>query len=60
MNNCPHCGMIHQTTCPRIKEIEFYPDGIVVKRIEFHPSQPVVSTNPLRDFVVGPFAGTSQ
>jgi len=39
---CPHCGFIHQTTCPRIKSMEYYPDGIVVKRIEFHEPKPVV------------------
>jgi protein-disulfide isomerase len=34
--NCPHCGMIHQTTCPRIKAIEYGANGVVT-RIEFHP-----------------------
>ena len=32
---CPHCGMMHETTCPRIKAIEYNADGSV-KRIEFH------------------------
>lgn len=52
-NTCPHCGMIHQTTCPRIKAIEYQQDGITVKRIEFHGPQPMVSANPLNHFVVG-------
>lgn len=33
---CPHCGMQHTTTCPRIKAIEYHTDGVTVKRIEFH------------------------
>jgi hypothetical protein len=41
MSNCPHCGMIHQTTCPRVKAIEYNPDG-TVRRIEFHtPTAPI-------------------
>lgn len=43
MNSCPHCGMIHQTTCPRIKAIEYNQDGITVKRIEFHAPVPLVA-----------------
>jgi hypothetical protein len=43
MNNCPHCGMIHQTTCPRIKSIEYHENGVTVKRIEFHAPEPVVA-----------------
>lgn len=39
---CDHCGGFHSTTCPRIKAIE-YGDNGVVKRIEFHPPQPVVT-----------------
>jgi hypothetical protein len=27
--------MIHQTTCPRVKAIEYHPDGSV-RRLEFH------------------------
>ena len=34
--NCPHCGLVHLTTCPRIKVIECYADG-TIKRVEFHP-----------------------
>jgi hypothetical protein len=31
---CGWCGMIHGPTCPRIKAIEYYPNG-TVKRVEF-------------------------
>jgi hypothetical protein len=34
---CEHCGFGHLGTCPRIKAIEYHPDG-TVKRIEFHPA----------------------
>ncbi len=37
--NCPHCGMGHSGTCPRIRAIEYHPNG-TVKRIEFHSPQP--------------------
>jgi len=40
---CPHCGLIHDTTCPRIKSIDYYKDGSV-KRIEFHLPTPISST----------------
>jgi len=39
--NCPHCGMIHQTTCARIKAIEYYQDG-TTKRVELHAPLPMV------------------
>lgn len=45
MNNCPHCGMIHQSTCPRIKAIEYHPDGITVKRVEFHEPKPLATSS---------------
>jgi hypothetical protein len=31
---CQHCGLHHQGVCPRVKAIEYYPDG-TVKRVEF-------------------------
>ncbi len=31
---CDHCGLIHETTCPRIKAIEYNPDG-TIRRLEF-------------------------
>ncbi len=36
---CPYCGLIHTGTCPRIKSIEYYPNGIV-KRVELHSMGP--------------------
>ena len=46
---CGHCGMIHQGQCPRIKAIEYYPDGISIKRVEYHESKPIVGIdlNPM-------------
>ena len=32
--NCPYCGMIHTSICPRVKSYEYYSDG-TVKRVEF-------------------------
>jgi hypothetical protein len=40
---CPHCGLVHNVTCPRIKAIDYYPDGIV-KRIELNPLESIIST----------------
>jgi len=39
---CPHCGLIHATTCSRIKAIEYRENG-TVKRVEFHGPQPLVA-----------------
>jgi hypothetical protein len=39
MSSCPYCGLIHNTTCPKIKAIEYYPDGST-KRVEFHSPVP--------------------
>jgi hypothetical protein len=36
--SCFHCGGIHLGMCPRIKCIEYYPDG-VIKRVEYHNGQ---------------------
>jgi hypothetical protein len=34
---CRYCGTIHLVgMCPRIKIIEYYNDGITIKKIEFH------------------------
>ena len=35
-SSCPHCGpgIIHSGVCPKVKEIEYFPDGRV-KRIVF-------------------------
>lgn len=47
LQQCGHCGAIHSGVCPRIKSIEYHPDG-TMKRVEYHnpnppapPSQPV-------------------
>jgi hypothetical protein len=39
--SCPYCGFVHKTTCPRIKSLEYHPDGVTVKRITFHDPQPL-------------------
>ena len=31
---CRHCGNYHAGQCPRVKSIEYYPDGII-KRVEY-------------------------
>ncbi len=50
---CPHCGVGHIGTCPKIRAIEYHPDG-TVKRIEFHPMQQLTQPidNPVR--IIGP------
>lgn len=49
MSACPYCGLIHNMTCPKIKAIEYYPDG-TTKRVEFHgpvaTALPVFPLNP--------------
>ena len=42
---CAYCGMIHTGVCPRVKAIEYYPDGIV-KRVEFVDSESSPSSPP--------------
>lgn len=33
-NNCPYCGAYwHSAICPRVEEIEYYPDGLI-KRVK--------------------------
>lgn len=34
-NNCRWCGMIHGPICFAVKALEFFEDGITVKRVEF-------------------------
>lgn len=36
---CPHCGLLHEHTCHRIKAIEYWPNG-EIKRVEFHDPTP--------------------
>lgn len=47
-NQCGHCGYSHCGPCPRIKAIEYHPDG-TIKRIEYvdaprsyEPSSPII------------------
>lgn len=35
IQTCQYCGTIHEAICPRIKSIEYHPDGTTVRRIEF-------------------------
>ena len=53
-SGCPHCGLIHQTTCQRIKAMEYNPDDSV-KRIEFHEPQPF--TGAIGNRYYGPALG---
>ena len=48
---CRWCGNLHGPQCPNVRAIEFYQDGVTVKRVEFHPPAPV---NPYawKDMVV--------
>ncbi len=32
---CGHCGNWHSGPCPRVKAIEYFPNGLV-KRVEYH------------------------
>jgi hypothetical protein len=36
---CPWCAGFHVGVCPRVKLIEYYPDG-GIKKVEFFPAQP--------------------
>jgi hypothetical protein len=55
---CPHCGLSHDTTCPRIRAIEYYPDG-TTKRVEFHGAAPIAAPSPGDMTVTCGFAGYS-
>lgn len=35
---CEYCGCYHTGVCPKIKAIEYHPDG-AIKRVEFHEPQ---------------------
>jgi hypothetical protein len=39
LEHCPHCGKVHQTTCPRIRRLEYFEDGRV-KAVELHVPAP--------------------
>jgi len=36
---CGHCGSWHGPACPRVKAIEYYPDG-TIKRVEYNDFPP--------------------
>lgn len=38
LDYCGHCGAWHQGQCPRIKSIEYWPDG-TIKKVEYHDLQ---------------------
>jgi len=44
--SCGYCGMIHQGPCPRIKAIEYYPDGFTIKRVEYYDLRNAVGIEP--------------
>jgi hypothetical protein len=55
---CPHCGASHQTTCPRIKSIEYNQNGTTIKKIEFHEQRAEIKGWPLSDYNLNGLAGT--
>lgn len=46
---CAHCGMLHAGPCPRIKVIEYHPNG-TVKRVEYHETKVAPLAEPLKAF----------
>ena len=45
---CPYCdGQHFAEKCPRIKEIEYYPDG-KIKRVKLQEYQTAISTSPYK------------
>lgn len=32
--SCPYCGNNHSGVCPRVKSIEYFPDG-TIKKVDF-------------------------
>jgi hypothetical protein len=42
-NLCPYCGDRHAGVCPRVAEIEYFPDG-GVKRVVFKSDKPAAPT----------------
>lgn len=41
---CRWCGKMHGGFCIFVKALEFYADGVTVRRVEFHEPRQVVST----------------
>ena len=50
---CSHCEQYHQGVCPRVKSIEYFPDG-AVKRVEYHDERPSHACEDWRLQVYGP------
>lgn len=56
LDSCFHCGCSHTGVCPRIKSIEYFPNG-TIKKVEYFdggnhtPSIPISPPSPQ----VGPF-----
>lgn len=45
-DTCRWCGLIHTSlVCPRVKRIEYYPDGATVKSVELWPPRQEVPNN---------------
>lgn len=51
LGKCPWCGGIHSATCPRVKALEYGPNGQVT-RVEFHPPPPP-PVSAIGQYVVG-------
>lgn len=47
---CGHCGMFHAGPCPRIKAIEYFPNGML-KRVEYVTEQPKLVESPFKGTV---------
>lgn len=41
MTSCEHCGGWHSGQCPRVKAVEYWPNG-TVKKIEYHDGKSTV------------------
>lgn len=50
--SCEHCGLLHNGTCPRIKRITYYENGMR-REIEYWPTTPSTpsASEPLADFL---------
>jgi hypothetical protein len=51
MESCRWCGLIHGPKCPKVKAIEYQPDGATVKRVEFF--------SPQEEYLVAPMCPSS-
>lgn len=58
---CRWCGTPHHGRhCPSVKAIEFHPDGVTVKRVEFFESQTVVFHPIERAIARSPVTASAQ